>query len=168
VNVVEVGLAVDSAQASKGRFGPRPHGLYDDWVTFRDWADSAQVAAGESFDPEKGRCAITGATARRCPRRGQPVDVEGSGAAVDSLGPHRVGRLGFDAAVAYDVHRVDVSDGAIRRAHLTAWNELRIGLEGGGATALAALISGAYLPSLGEAVGVICSGGNVDLAHRTS
>jgi threonine dehydratase len=96
---------------------------------------------------------------------GAPVDVEVSGAAVDSLAPRRVGRLGFDAAVAYGVHRVEVSNDAIRRAQLVAWEELRIGLEGGGATALAALLSGTYQPSDGETVGVICSGGNVDLAH---
>jgi threonine dehydratase len=98
---------------------------------------------------------------------GRPVDVDVSGVAVDSLGPRRVGRRGFDAAVAHDLHRVEVSDDAIRRAQLAAWNDLRIGLEGGGAAALAALLSGAYQPGDGETVGVICSGGNVDLAQLT-
>lgn len=95
---------------------------------------------------------------------GEPVDVEVSGVAVDSLGPRRVGRIGFAAAVAHRVQRVDVSDNAIRKAQKTAWEELRVGLEGGGATALAALLSGAYRPAPGETIGVLCCGGNVDLA----
>ncbi len=96
---------------------------------------------------------------------GGPVDVDVSGAAVDSLGPRRVGRLGFDAAVAHQIQRVEVADHAIRQAQHVAWDELRVGLEGGGATALAAILGGVYQPSAGETVGVICSGGNVDLAN---
>ena len=95
---------------------------------------------------------------------GQPVDVEVSGVAVDSLGPRRVGRIAFAAAVAHRVERIDISDDAIRQAQLTAWDELRVGLEGGGAAALAALLSGAYKPAPGETIGVLCCGGNVDLA----
>lgn len=95
---------------------------------------------------------------------GMPVDVSVSGAAVDSLGPRRVGQIAFDAATAHRAHRVDVADHAIWHAQTAAWNELRIGLEGGGATALAALLSGAYQPAADETVGVICSGGNVDIA----
>lgn len=94
---------------------------------------------------------------------GYPVDVSVSGPAVDSLGPRRVGQLCFDAVLANDVKHVDVADGAITAAQLAAWDELRIGLEGGGATALAALLSGAYVPAEGEVVGVLVTGGNVDL-----
>ncbi|GAA1940912.1 threonine/serine dehydratase [Microbacterium aoyamense] len=93
---------------------------------------------------------------------GAPVDVEVSGAAVDSLGPVRVGRIAFDTVTAQQAHRVEVTDDAIRSAQRTAWNELRIGLEGGGAAALAAILSGAYTPSSSEVVGVVASGGNVD------
>lgn len=93
---------------------------------------------------------------------GLPAPVEVSGAAVDSLGPRRVGRIGFAAAVAHQVQRVEV---AIRQAQLTAWEELRIGLEGGGATALAAVLSGAYQPAEDEVLGVVCSGGNVDITN---
>ncbi|HET6763634.1 MAG TPA: serine/threonine dehydratase, partial [Longimicrobiaceae bacterium] len=95
---------------------------------------------------------------------GEPVDVPVSGAAVDSLGPRRVGRLGYEAAVAHRVPHVHVSDDAIIAAQLTAWRELRIGLEGGGAAGLAALLSGAYRPAPGEVVGVLACGGNVDIA----
>lgn len=99
---------------------------------------------------------------------GEPVDVDVSGVAVDSLGVRRVGRIAFAAAVAHRVQRIDISDEAIRQAQLTAWEELRVGLEGGGATALAALLSGAYRPIPGETVGVVCCGGNVDLAALLS
>jgi threonine dehydratase len=87
-----------------------------------------------------------------------------SGAAVDSLGVRRVGRLAFDAAVTHNVQHIDVTDDAIIRAQLRAWEELRVGLEPGGATALAALLSGAYHPAEHEVVGVLCCGGNVDIA----
>jgi threonine dehydratase len=87
-----------------------------------------------------------------------------SGVAVDSLGVRRVGQIAFDAAVAHQVTHVDVADEAITAAQFGAWDELRIGLEAGGATALAALLSGAYQPQRTEAVGVLGCGGNVDLA----
>jgi hypothetical protein len=50
------------------------------------------------------------------------------------------------------------------QAQLRAWEELRIGLEAGGATALAALLSGAYCSSERDVVGVLCCGGNLDIA----
>jgi len=95
---------------------------------------------------------------------GLPIDVAVSGPAVDSLGPARVGQIAFDTVTAHHAPRVEVSDESIRSAQRTAWNELRIGLEGGGVTALAAILSGAYAPAPDEVVGVIASGGNVDLA----
>jgi threonine dehydratase len=95
---------------------------------------------------------------------GERVDVAVSGVAVDSLGVRRVGQIAFDAAVAHQVTHVDVADEAITAAQFGAWEELRIGLEAGGATALAALLSGAYQPQRNEAVGVLGCGGNVDIA----
>jgi threonine dehydratase len=95
---------------------------------------------------------------------GEPVDVVVSGPAVDSLGVRRVGQLAFDAAMAHQVEHIDVTDEAITAAQLSAWQELRIGLEAGGATALAALLSGAYQPRPNEVVGVVGCGGNVDIA----
>lgn len=87
-----------------------------------------------------------------------------SGPAVDSLGVRRVGQLGFDAAIAHAVQHIDVADEAITAAQLSAWGELRVGLEAGGATALAALLTGAYQPQHNEMVGVVGCGGNVDMA----
>jgi len=118
-------------------------------------AGSSTVAV--AVEPRSARCLGAAMDA------GHPVDVEVSGAAVDSLGPRRVGQLCFDAVVEHEVHHVDVTDDAIVGAQLAAWNELRIGLEGGGATSLAAIISGAYKPAAGEIVGVVVTGGNVDL-----
>ena len=94
---------------------------------------------------------------------GRPVDVEVSGPAVDSLGVRRIGRHGFSAALTTRVHRVEVPDEEIVKAQVRAWDQLRIGLEGGGATALAAVLSGAYQPQPGERVGVFCCGGNLDI-----
>jgi threonine dehydratase len=120
-------------------------------------AGSSTVAV--AVEPASARCLGAAMDA------GHPVDVTVSGAAVDSLGPRRVGQLCFDAVVEHEVRHVDVTDDAIVGAQLAAWSELRIGLEGGGATALAALISGGYEPADGEIVGVLVTGGNVDLAQ---
>jgi threonine dehydratase len=94
---------------------------------------------------------------------GERVDVAVSGVAVDSLGVRRVGQIAFDAAVAHGVKHLDVTDEAITSAQLGAWEGLRIGLEAGGATGLAALLSGAYQPEPDEVVGVLACGGNVDI-----
>lgn len=94
---------------------------------------------------------------------GHPVQVEVSGAAIDSLGPRQVGRIALDAVIARGAKQVEVTNEAIRSAQRTAWEELRVGVEGGGAAALAALLSGAYRPEPGEHVGVVCSGGNLDI-----
>jgi threonine dehydratase len=111
-----------------------------------------------AVEPISARCLGAAMTA------GHPVQVSVSGPAVDSLGPRRVGQLCFDAVLQHGgVPHVDVADEAIVAAQLAAWNELRIGLEGGGATALAALLSGAYRPVDGEVIGVLVTGGNVDL-----
>ncbi|WP_328681931.1 threonine/serine dehydratase [Streptomyces sp. NBC_00322] len=94
---------------------------------------------------------------------GRPVHVEVSGAAVDSLGPSRIGSIAFSAAQRSKVHHIEVTNEAITATQRMAWEQLRVGLEGGGATALAALVSGAYVPAQGERVGVLSCGGNVDI-----
>ena len=68
------------------------------------------------------------------------------------------------AACAANVDRVVlVPDEAIRLAMQKLWSEMRIAAEPGGATALAALMCGAYKPAKGERVGVLVCGGNIDL-----
>jgi len=91
---------------------------------------------------------------------GRPVDAPAGGIAADSLAPRRVGELMFPIARAH-VERVTlVSDAAIRRAQDALWQTARIAAEPGGAAALAALLSGVYVPAPGERVGVVVCGGN--------
>ena len=92
----------------------------------------------------------------------QPTSVTVGGVAVDSLGATQVGSLMFPIAQAHVDRVVLVSDDAIRAAQRLAWDGLRVALEPGGATALAAIASGAYKPAPGERVGVVLCGGNVD------
>src|SRR5262249_42694331 len=91
---------------------------------------------------------------------GQPVDAEAGSIAADSLAPQRVGSLMFPIAQAYVARVVLVSDAAICQAQQALWSALRVVAEPGGAAALAALTSGAYMPKPGERIGVLISGGN--------
>jgi threonine dehydratase len=93
---------------------------------------------------------------------GAPVDVEVGGLASDSLGARRVGALGFLSAQAADVKAVLVSEAAIVRARQLLWDDLRLAAEPGGATALAALLEGAYRPAASERVGIIVCGANAN------
>jgi threonine dehydratase len=95
-------------------------------------------------------------------KAGQPIDVEVGGVAVDSLGARRVGTEAFSLAKRYVERVIIVQDEDIRAAQRALWNDLRIIAEPGGATATAALISGAYQPAPGEQVGVVICGGNAD------
>ncbi|HEU5383162.1 MAG TPA: threonine/serine dehydratase [Ktedonobacteraceae bacterium] len=98
-------------------------------------------------------------------KTGEPVDVSVSGIAVDSLGAKRVGSLAF-ALVKRSVDQIVlVSDEHIRFSQQALWNDVRVVAEPGGATALAALLSGAYQPGPGERVGVVICGGNADLTQ---
>jgi threonine dehydratase len=94
--------------------------------------------------------------------RGEPVDAEVGGIAADSLGARRVGALAFSLAKDYVDRVILVKDESIRAAQRVLWNDLRIVAEPGGATATAALLSGAYQPALGERIGVVICGGNTD------
>lgn len=93
-------------------------------------------------------------------KAGRPVDAPAGGIAADSLAPRRVGELMFPIARAHVARVVLVSDEAIRRAQDVLWSAVRVVAEPGGAAALAALVSGAYVPAAGERVGVVVSGGN--------
>jgi threonine dehydratase len=93
---------------------------------------------------------------------GQPVDAEAGGIAADSLAPRRVGELMFPLAQRYVERTVLVADESIRDAQRALWRSMRIATEPGGATAMAALLSGAYRPRPQERVGVVLCGGNTD------
>jgi len=55
-----------------------------------------------------------------------------------------------------------VTDEAIVAAQRTMWETLRIAVEPGGATAMAALLTQRYLPKPGERVAIVVSGANTD------
>ncbi|MEP1329235.1 threonine/serine dehydratase [Pseudophaeobacter sp.] len=90
-----------------------------------------------------------------------PVDVEVSGVAANALGARRIGSICFDLARQQDVASVTVTDAAITAAQTALWRERRLLVEPAGATALAALMSGAYRPAPGEKVAVLLCGGNI-------
>jgi threonine dehydratase len=94
---------------------------------------------------------------------GQIVEITPAGLAADSLGARRVGTLMFPLAQRRIERAVLVPDAAIAAAQAALWREVRIATEPGGATAHAALASGAFRPADGERVGVLVCGANVDL-----
>lgn len=96
---------------------------------------------------------------------GAPIDVETGGIAADSLGSRRVGVLPFALARATGIRTVLVTDGQIRAAQHWLWDQARILSEPGGATALAALLSGSLPVPDAEEVAVIVCGANVDPAR---
>jgi threonine dehydratase len=95
---------------------------------------------------------------------GHVVEVETGGVAADSLGARRVGDLMFPVAQKFVPQSVLVSDEQIVEAQRTLWQHLRLIAEPGGATALAALLSGVYKPHPGDRVGVVLCGSNAELA----
>jgi threonine dehydratase len=104
-------------------------------------------------------------TLYRAREAGKPVDAEAGGVAADSLAPRQVGQLMFPLAQRYVEKSVLVEDDAIRQAQRTLWRVMRLAAEPGGAAALAALLSGAYVPSPGERVGVLLCGSNTDAVN---
>ena len=80
-------------------------------------------------------------------------------------GARKLGDIPFALASPYVAEAVLVYDDAIEEAMRRLWRDTRIAAEPGGATALAALVAGAYVPRKGERVGVLVCGGNVDLAQ---
>ena len=99
-------------------------------------------------------------TLERALAAGEPVDAPTGSVAADSLAPKRIGATVFPIAQRYVSGVVLVSDADILAAQRTLWNALRIVAEPGGATALAALLSGRYRCERDERIGVIISGGN--------
>ncbi|HET6186674.1 MAG TPA: pyridoxal-phosphate dependent enzyme [Trebonia sp.] len=93
---------------------------------------------------------------------GGPVDVAVSGVAVDSLGATRLGDIAYAVAMRTRAHSVLVGDASIVAARSYLWDQYRLAVEHGGATAFAALLSGAYQPREGERVAVILCGANTD------
>jgi len=99
---------------------------------------------------------------------GRPVPAPVGGLAADSLGARQVGALMFPLAASLlaqgRLALATVTDEAIRAAQQALWREARLVAEPGGAAALAALVSGAWVPPAGARVGVLICGANTDPA----
>lgn len=92
---------------------------------------------------------------------GRPVPVDVSGVAANALGARQIGNICFDLASSQGIESALVSDDAIIAAQATLWKSARQLVEPAGATALAALTSGAYVPQPDERVAVLICGANV-------
>ena len=113
-----------------------------------------------------GRIRIVGVEPETAPtlhaafEAGRPVDAPAGGIAADSLAPRRVGELMFPIARQYVERVALVTDEAIAAAQRMLWDRLRIVAEPGAAAALAALLSGCYVPTPDERVAILLCGAN--------
>ncbi len=98
-------------------------------------------------------------TLARAIEAGAPVDVPVSGVAADSLGARRIGAACF-ALSGFLEKPVLLSDDEIVAAQRSIWDVLRLVAEPGGAAAMAALLTGKYVPAKDERVGVLLCGAN--------
>ena len=99
-------------------------------------------------------------TLNRALAEGPETEVAVGGIAVNALGARRIGAICYGLAKVHGATSVLVTDAAIAEAQARLWRGLRILAEPGGATALAALTSGAYRPAPDERVAVLVCGGN--------
>jgi threonine dehydratase len=98
-------------------------------------------------------------TLARALAAGAPVDAPAGGIAADSLAPRRIGERMFPIAQRY-IESVLVTDDAIAEAQRALWSTLRIAAEPGGATGLAAVLSGRFAPLRNSRIAIVISGGN--------
>ncbi len=101
------------------------------------------------------------ATLNSALKAGEVVEVPVGGVAANALGASKIGQICFDLASAQGIASVTVPDEAITEAQEWLWRQFRQLVEPGGATALAALLSGAYSPEPGEKLAVLVCGGNI-------
>jgi threonine dehydratase len=103
-------------------------------------------------------------TLHRALEDGGPVDVRVGGVAADALGASRLGEIAWSVARDHGVASLLVADEAITAARHWLWQHVRVAAEPAGATALAALLSGVYVPAKDEHLCVVVCGGNADPA----
>tara|TARA_B100000768_G_C11284301_1_gene380984 strand:+ start:4053 stop:4967 length:915 start_codon:yes stop_codon:yes gene_type:complete len=114
----------------------------------------------------EGRCKVIGVEPFNAPtltkalQSGPQTTVDVSGIAANALGAKQVGRICYNLAMETGTKCVNVEDDAIAKAQLLLWENLRQLVEPAGATALAALLCGAYVPQQGERVAVLLCGAN--------
>ena len=106
-------------------------------------------------EPERSQCLRAALDA------GKRTRVDVSGVAADSLGARTIGDLAF-RALEGRVQSALVSDQAILDARRQLWEEVGVVAETGGATALAALTSGAFVAEPNSVLSVIVCGSNTD------
>ena len=117
-----------------------------------------------------GGIKVIGVESEGCPtlhaalKAGEPVDVQVSGLAADSLGAKRIGENVLPIVKSSVSQTELVSDDDIRQAQIWLWENLRLITEPGGATAFAALLAGKIQPDDQERVGVIICGANISPA----
>ena len=86
--------------------------------------------------------------------------VQVGGIAANALGASQIGQLCYGLAKEQGIQSLLVPDDAIADAQRLLWDLCRQWIEPGGATALAALTSGAYQPARDEKVAVLVCGAN--------
>lgn len=91
---------------------------------------------------------------------GRPVKVEVGGVAASSLGAESIGEYAWHASRWVD-ESVLMDDSDIVDAQRWLWANVKLAVEPAAATTVAALLSGAYQPRVGEHVVAMISGGNV-------
>ncbi len=117
-----------------------------------------------------GRAKVVSVEPENCPAlhdalaAGAPVPAPVGGVAADALGAKQVGALMFPIARQFVSEAVLVKDEAITAAQRLLWDRMRLIAEPGGATAIAAVLSGAWVPPAGARVGVLVCGANTDAA----
>ncbi len=104
------------------------------------------------------------ACAHEARKAGEPVQATPTSYAKDSLGAPALGPLTFELIEAHVEDLVTVDDDAIRAAQAALWRVCGVAAEPGGATALAALLSGVVTPEPGAHIGVLVCGANFDPA----
>jgi len=115
------------------------------------------------------RCPVVPVEPVRCPtlhtavEHGGPVPAELAGVAADSMGAAAAGHIAYAVASARGTTSVLVPDEAILAARRWLWQRCRVLAEPGGATAFAALQSGALRPAGGVTVVVISGGNHTDV-----
>ncbi len=95
-------------------------------------------------------------------RVGKPMATKAEGIARTSLGAPSLGDLPWEMLRNRVGQCSLVDDGAIAEAQRWLWQHCRVVAEPGGATALAALMTGAWVPPSDAQVGVVICGGNAD------
>lgn len=92
---------------------------------------------------------------------GRPVPAPASGVARNGLGPPSIGAVPW-SILSTAARSVLVSDAAIVQAQRWLWREARLVAEPGGATGLAALLAGVWVPPDDAPLGLVLCGANAD------